>query len=221
MKNKIFILLLLFLIGGCDSGATGPAVVRNAYFNDVYFTNYRTVYENRKRGRMIQDVWRVTDEDGEFGGELGKYRFTHHTDWAGCGIGCGVDIYLIPGNMGMAPLKIWVFHDIKRKCLLYSYTREELIELKKEAGFSIKDRGAVFLLERTGIRVVSEEEYKKLKPTLKPHRPDPALCKPEPDWAEYSDDQEQFRTQTFNPRKGGSLYCVVNPHPPCPQTAPE
>jgi len=190
---KKLIPIMFFLICGCLYGDYdrhhGPAIIRNAYFTDVYFRTLIVDKMDKNLGLMIQDEFIVIGEDGvdRFSHrpywEDGKLRFTQNPDWDACGIGCGISRYLIQTRGDdCEPLKIWVFQDIKRKCLLYAYTREELIELKKEAGFSIEDRDPVFLLERTGIRVVSHKEYMKLKPTLEPHRYDPSLCKPKPAW---------------------------------------
>jgi len=182
MKKLIPIFLLL--ICGCATGAphilSSPAPppryitmdVNNAYFENIYITYY---YGDLKKLPFLKDP---------------------STGWDGCGIGCEHRPLL---NDDRNPLiKLWVFQDINRKCLLYSYTKEELIELRKDAVFSITDNypGEVFLLEKTGIRVVLPEEYEKLKPTLKPHRYDPSLCKPEPNWSKYSTDYRKIRTKS-------------------------
>ena len=173
---------MLFFICGCATGAphilSSPAPppryitmkVNNAYFENIYITYY---YDDLKKLPFLKDP---------------------STDWDGCGIGCAHRTLL---NDDRNPLiKLWVFQDINRKCLLYSYTKEELLALKNKAGFSITDEDTVFLLEKTGIRVVSEGEYKKLKPTLQPHPYDQTLCKPEPDWSKYSYDYYKIRTNS-------------------------
>jgi hypothetical protein len=52
--------------------------------------------------------------------------------------------------------------------------------LKTSAGFSLNSSDAVYLTEKSGLRVISIEEFERIKPTLKPHPYDPSLCKPKP-----------------------------------------
>ena len=191
MKKLIPILFLL--ICGC-ARPSGPVVVRNAYFNDIFFTNYYVDYTDYPF--IVDEAERV------FGRDYGTTTFS--MDFDNCGIDCGVDYYFIAPRFRSSygeplPDNFWIFQDDDRKCLLYSYTKEDMLALKNKAGFSMTDYGAVFLLEKTGIRVVSREKYEKLKPTLQPHRYDQALCKPEPDWSKYSDTYYKIRGKDAPP----------------------
>ena len=158
--------ILLFLICGCDIFYV-PFDIRNAYFEDVYVMNALP--------EAGADKIKVSDKGGQ--------ERLDHFRWVPMPLSWSGPHFEILSQRGMdgAALKVWVFQGSGTKCFLYSYTKEELLELKNKAGFSRDAAGAVFLLERTGIRVVSSEEYNKLKPTLKPYRYDPSLCKPKPD----------------------------------------
>ena len=164
--RKSIPILLFFLIYGCDYGFI-PFPTTNAYFEDAYIISAIPNVDANKIS--------VSDKDGK--------EYPNPFRLVSRSIRLGVP-NLIISNRGMdgAALKIWIFQGPEAKCFLYSYTREELIELANKAGFSIEKQNAIFLLERTGIRVVSADEYtKKLEPTFKPHRYDPSLCKSKPD----------------------------------------
>jgi len=99
----------------------------------------------------LYDANRLVDNSG-------RLRGIKYADWDGCGIGCGSNYYFEVErgyDADWVPERLWLFQDNDRKCLLYSYTKEELLALKNKAGFSMADKGAVFLLEKTGIRVIS------------------------------------------------------------------
>lgn len=65
-------------------------------------------------------------------------------------------------------------------CYLFSYTTEDLVSMKEQAGFDKKSDDAIFMIKKNGITVISRAEYEKLKPTFKPHPYDASLCKPAP-----------------------------------------
>ncbi len=65
-------------------------------------------------------------------------------------------------------------------CYLFSYTTEDLVSMKEQAGFDKESDDAVFIIRKNGITVISRAEYEKLKPTFKPHPYDASLCKPKP-----------------------------------------
>lgn len=65
-------------------------------------------------------------------------------------------------------------------CYLFSYTTEDLVSMKEQAGFDKESDDAVFIIRKNGITVISRAEYEKLKPTFKPHPYDASLCRPAP-----------------------------------------
>ena len=188
--------ILLFLICGCTYNHTPMPAIRNAYFENVYFSCF--IQEEGKPQPYPAKI--LKDDNSDSAPHDGP-------DGVACGMGCELFLFPLELRNPAPPLKIWVFQDKARKCLLYSYTKEELMELKKEAGIPI-NYTAAFLLEKTGIRVISEKEYRKLKPTLKPHRYDPALCKPQADLAEYAAYYE--KTGTKSSTTGKDIFETVD-----------
>lgn len=64
-------------------------------------------------------------------------------------------------------------------CILYSYSREQLQQLKTQAGFDKESDDAVFMIGKDRITVVSKAEYERLKPTFAPSPYDASLCQSE------------------------------------------
>ncbi|MDR1476719.1 MAG: hypothetical protein LBI17_01160 [Rickettsiales bacterium] len=154
MKNSTWC-LSLFLVCGCDSHF--PTRFANSYFANVYFTHEARYYSSSK-------------------GDYNKIEYG-----VGCGIGECDTGYVFGGAFGQYFDRIWVFQDTDRQCLLYSYTDEELVKLKKDAGFSRNSSRDVILLGKTGISVIPVKEYNAIVPTLRPHSYDQSLCKPMPE----------------------------------------
>ena len=70
------------------------------------------------------------------------------------------------------------YQDKAKQCYLFSYSMEELIKMREATSLWWND--AIYIIQKDGISVISESEYKKLKPTFKPHPYDASLCKPAP-----------------------------------------
>ncbi len=69
------------------------------------------------------------------------------------------------------------YQDKNRKCLLFSISNNDLINMEREFVKSNKNQQSVFIIEENGIRIISQAEYEQMKPTLAPHKFDSSLCK--------------------------------------------
>lgn len=159
MKLYAILLTILFL-GACDI-AVMPIMLRNAYFDEILLMQ-ETEIPYGSGNKTISNAINIKNQS-----DAGK-----------CGILCGADYTLTsyPSLMESNPEKVFLYQGSNDECLLYSYTRKELQELKQQAGFSLYSN-AVFLIEKDGLHVVSQKEYNNIAPTFVPHKFDSALCK--------------------------------------------
>ena len=66
------------------------------------------------------------------------------------------------------------YQDADLKCYLFSSSSAEL---RQDDSVSQYVEHGVFIIEKEGLRVISQDEYERLKPAFKPHPYDPSLCK--------------------------------------------
>ena len=60
-------------------------------------------------------------------------------------------------------IKQITFYQKDKSCPLFSYTREQLLDLKTKAGFAEKDYNVIFLIEENGLRPISKKDYSKMR----------------------------------------------------------
>jgi len=64
------------------------------------------------------------------------------------------------------------------QCIVEKTTLNELFQQKLDAGYDANSRDAIFLVGKTGIKLVDRKEYEQIKTSIKKHPYDPSLCKP-------------------------------------------
>lgn len=69
------------------------------------------------------------------------------------------------------------YQDKDKLCYLYSYSKEDLLELKTNAGFSPSSRNATFITDKNKLTVVKKNQHKS---NFQSHPYDSSLCKPMP-----------------------------------------
>jgi len=89
----------------------------------------------------------------------------------------------ISGHELASPFILNYYQGENEKCFLFSYTVEDLKQMKLAAGFSLESQKSVFFLTKDGLQVLSRTKYEQMQPTLEPHPYDPALCRPKPKYA--------------------------------------
>lgn len=72
------------------------------------------------------------------------------------------------------------YQDKEKTCYLFPVTNTELLDMLRLFRQSHKKETPIFLIEKDGIKAVTLDEYMQIKPTLRPHMFDKALCKPIP-----------------------------------------
>ena len=169
--TKILMLFIPLLAceGFCCFGRLSqPALVVNGYFQDpIYYSTFSEGEDYKTHEPQFGYFARSNDDYLTFAGEQG-------TRYAGYG-----RLELAFGQS----LIVNYFQDINDQCFLFSYTAEDLKQMKLAAGFSLGSDKAVFFLTKDGLQVISTAKYKQTRPTLKPHPYDPALCRPKPKYA--------------------------------------
>jgi hypothetical protein len=158
MNKKLTYMWIMFpfFICGCDLHY--PTRFANSYFENVYFSHDTSYYDYNTNKYCA------------------KYQ-----DGTVCTIGkCDMVDYVFGGAFGQYFDNIYVFQDANRQCLLYSYSNDELLKLKKDAGFSKNSSRDVVLLGKTGISIISTSTYNKIASSFESHPYDPSLCKPKP-----------------------------------------
>jgi len=163
--KKTMLFILLFLCA-CEGYIHQPAIFKNGYFQSgIYYNMFREAGKgsnHTKLGYFKSDgMWHLLFLDQV----VDRFAGVHD----------------LSGGFYITPLIMDFYQDKNKQCYLFSYTLEELKQMKLAAGFSLKNSSTIFLLTKEGLQVISKTKYKQLIPTLKPHPYDPTLCRPKPE----------------------------------------
>ncbi len=149
-----YLSLLIFLVG-CEFGIYQPVSIVNTFTKKIETKELLFFQDHKppyKTGKMF------------FAGNLDFAKKFNYETWM--------------KNEQIGPiLHLKAYY---KNCLLFSYSREELLTMKEKFGFKSDNFEVVYLIEKDGLRVVSDKEYEKIKHTFKSHNPPRSeVCKPE------------------------------------------
>lgn len=142
--HKFFILFIANLIlSSCLVSNKSSVKIQNTTIDDLYF------YTNSIQGSSIKNIL-IEYNDSDAIGEI--YELNRGT---GMWVGVGVDEQKI--------LKKITFYHKNKSCPIFSYTREQILDLKVKHGFAEKDYNIIFLVEKDGLKPISKKDYEKAK----------------------------------------------------------
>ena len=170
--KKLVLFIFAITLFGCDMPTNKPVFLEKAYFEDMYIERYWKDFDSDNKYHFDGDepFSSVPYTDIEINGQTHRLRNQFK------------DGYALERVTALSPSFdiLYFFQDKDKSCFLYAYSRENIKNLKQNAGFSLSSKDAVFLTERSGLRVISVSEYKQLKPAIRLKSFDPSLCKPSP-----------------------------------------
>jgi hypothetical protein len=139
--KKYCLVLLIILLGGCDI-IYNPIHIANTKFDTLYIEK-ESIYSKKVLRKEGQNTFRIA-----------TYRLN-------IGQMSVEEADIEKANYPVIQKITFYYKD--RSCLLFSYTREEIIKLKTESGFANKDHSVIFLVEQNSLTPISKKEYNKIK----------------------------------------------------------